>query len=253
MPKENLKEQILKTIEEKKIEPHSKSKFLVKNIGVWSLSAATLIMGSLAFAVVIFIVKDNDWSVYQEIAGSRLKFTLLIIPYAWFVLLGLLMVVTHYNVRHTKKGYRYRIPMVVLGTVVLSMTFGTVLYATGAGQVTDEVLSSQVPAYSKIMNRRHMVWKQADKGFLAGKIIIIKEPQVFELKDIKGQAWQINAIESRLHPRVQLIPGEMVRIVGMPLERVEFKAKLIIPFNPADKPFHKIKLFHNLRHPIPAD
>ena len=84
---------ILQTIKDKHIKPTPRFKFLFKSYAWTVLAFLMVVFGSLAVSVIIFYLKNEDWSLYIQAGFSQINFLLLAIPYFW-VLLSLLFI-TH--------------------------------------------------------------------------------------------------------------------------------------------------------------
>ncbi|MCK5510431.1 hypothetical protein KAI65_02720 [Candidatus Parcubacteria bacterium] len=234
MTQNNIGKKILDIIEEKKIIPRPKWQFLLKAVLTWISGIISLIIGALAFSVIIYMLKNNDWDAYMYINDSLLQFILLTLPYFWILFLIMFIFIFHYNFRHTKKGYKYRLYVVAVLSIFLSMLIGSVLYASGVGKSIDFVLSDRLPAYTKFINRRQKIWMAADEGRLGGIIINIKSEKEFELEDLEGKAWHIMCVGADIHPRAKIEVNNKIRIIGEEILKADldmgaFKAELILP------------------------
>jgi len=95
MNDKNISQKVLEAIKNQKIVPKPKWTFLLKENLMWAFGIASLIVGGLAFAVIIHMVRNNDWDVYQDISGGLLQFILLTLPYFWIVFLALFIFIAH--------------------------------------------------------------------------------------------------------------------------------------------------------------
>ena len=234
MTQKNIGKKILDMIEEKKIIPRPKWQFLLKAVLTWISGAVSLIIGALAFSVIIHILKNNDWDAYRYINDSLLQFILLTLPYFWILFLIIFIFIFHYNFKHTKKGYKYRLYIVVILSIFLSMLIGSALYAAGVGKSIDFILSDRLPVYTKFINRRQKIWTAAGEGRLGGTIINIKSEKEFELEDLEGKSWYVMFEDADIHPRVKIEVNKKIRIIGKEilgagLDIGTFNAKLILP------------------------
>ena len=234
MTQKNIGKKILNIIEEKKIIPRPKWQFLFKAVLTWVSGVIALFIGALSFSVIIHMLKNNDWDAYQYINDSLLQFVLLTLPYFWILFLIIFIFIFHYNFRNTKKGYKYRLPIVVILSIFLSMLIGSVLYAAGVGRSIDFILSDRLPVYTKFINRRQKIWTAADEGRLGGVIINIKSEKEFEFEDLEGGAWYVMRAGADIHPRVKIEVNKKIRIIGEEvfkygLDKRTFNAKLILP------------------------
>jgi len=220
---------ILQTIKQEKIKPKAKWEFLIKNSSIWFLSIICLFIGSLAFAVIVYMVKNNDWDVYKNINDSLIEFILVSLPYFWLVLLVLFITAAHYNFKHTNKGYKFPLPAIIFSSVIISIVFGSLLYSLGVGHTIDKILVEKCPACGKIMNQRNQVWTQPEKGRLAGVIIEIKDQNIFLINDLTKQQWQVISVQP-IQPQIK--PGIKIRMIGQIKEEQTFEAIKILPFQP---------------------
>lgn len=228
--KKNFAEEVVKTIKEKKITPKSKWNFLLKEYFVWFMGFISMVVGALSFAVIFFIVRTNDWDYYDQISGSMLKFVLMTLPYLWLLLLLAFGVLVYYYIRHTKKGYKFQALNIILIIFSSSIIFGGVLYAAGIGKAIDNVMYTKAPKYyEEIGNRRYKMWKDLERGMIAGQIITVNSNELFSIMDLNEKAWQVIADNAILAPRIEIAVGEKVRMIGEPISDLEFIAKVIGP------------------------
>ena len=229
MDHKDIGQKVLKIIKEKKIKPKPKWAFLLKDYSIWLISITSLIIGSLAFSVIIFLIKNNDWDVYKYINNSLLEFVILTLPYLWFVILILFIAAVYYNFEHTKKGYKYQLCTVVIGSILFSALFGALLYNFGIGQAIDEVFAEKVPFYEKFRPDRRVRWMNPDKGLLAGMIVSVDESKNFQIIDMAGNIWNIIIAENSKINDKDIEINKRVRIIGEQGEENNFIAKQILP------------------------
>lgn len=231
----NLSHKILDAIKEKKIIPKAKWTFLLKDYAILVASLLSLIIGSLAFAIIIYMVKNNDWDVYEYINDSLLGFIFVTLPYLWLVFLALFILLAYYNFKHTKKGYKFRFHFIIIGSIVISMLFGSVLYAAGVGQKIDEVFAEQIPVFHRFFNQRTQIWNQTEKGLLAGLVISVND-QSLEVIDFNRKPWTVDITETRIAPGTEIIIKRPVRIIGERIDEHNFKAWQISTKRPLNFP-----------------
>ena len=83
---ENLEAKVLGLIEKNKIKPTSKYYFSARNKAFWSLFVLSLIIGSIAFSVMIFTFTNSESEIYEITHDSIIEFILEMTPYIWIVL-----------------------------------------------------------------------------------------------------------------------------------------------------------------------
>lgn len=228
--KKDLGKKIISKIKQEKIKPEPRWKFLVKNYAIWISGILSILIGGLAFSVIMFLVLNNDWDVYNYINDSFLAFILLTLPYIWIILLGLFVVSAHYNIIHTKKGYKYKLPTVVISVVFISMFLGVLFYNIGFGQAIDETLCYSMPTYKQYVNKRVDYWNVPEEGRIMGMVIGVEENKDFKLIDLDHQSWLI-LTDTMQHPAV-IEPRMQIRIIGIKSGTSTFSAHIIKPFHP---------------------
>ena len=129
-----LAKSIIGKIKKKQIKPTPKWVFLFKRSVVWSLFGLSVLFGSMAISIILFEMRDMDYAVYKEMGSSLTGFVLLALPYFWLVLLAGFLALACYHFRHTKSGYHHNMFAIVVLSLVISIIFGTGLYATGISE-----------------------------------------------------------------------------------------------------------------------
>ena len=237
MTKRELSQAILEKIKSKHITPKPRWQFLLNDYAVWFFASFSVLLGSLAVAEIIFMMRHNDWGFYQQISGSITGFILASLPYFWIIFLLLFIGASYYNYRHTKMGYRHRFSVIMAASIILSIMGGEILYQAGIGQVVDEALGAKLPVYRHMMLPGLNIWSQPENGRLSGVILNIDEMKNFALLDPEEDIWYIATEGSKIAPQVLLKIGERIKIVGQQAEDNIFNAMDIIPFGLPGKGF----------------
>lgn len=234
----NLTEKVLKNIEQQNITPRPKWVFRLQDLAVWFSSAIFIMIGGFAFSVVIYMIKDSDWYVYQNMGSSLWGFLLLMLPYFWLIVLGILVAVANYNLKVTKKGYRFHLRTIVAFVMLASMIIGTALYYAGMGRAIDESFASRLPFYEEFvnkMNRDRRLWMRPEHGLLAGMVISVSEDGKMLVSDFNNDVWRVVSSDATILQGRALGNKQAVKIVGQQIndenaamsgEKV-FTAKLI--------------------------
>jgi len=227
-------DKVLGKIKEEKIEPRPRWQFLLKNYAFWTAFGVSIIIGGLAFCVVLDILVNNDWDIYRLAAENPWKKIFLSLPFLWIVALVLFLMAAFYYCRRTKCGYRYKaysiVGLSILGSVILGLVFH---FRFGAGRKMETLVAEKVPYYQKFYSpcSDRILWLQPEKGLLAGKIIRISSPTSFDLKDFNGFFWVVKKDESTfLLGNEPLFEEEEIRIIGKQEEEKVFRAKEIRPW-----------------------
>ena len=222
-------EKALQTIKQKKISPRSKWQCLLYNKMAWGLSFAFVIIGSLAFSVVIYMVKNNDWDMYSHLNDSLIEFIIITLPYFWIVLLILLVYLAFFSSKFTEQGYRYKLITLLSVGLLINMVLGVIFYSIGFGRIIDSYLENKVQAYHYMFINKARMWTQPEKGLLAGFIISVNKDQL-TIKDYKNNSWNIELNENVIiKGRIKIDVGLRINIIGEKQDNNNFLAKEIRP------------------------
>lgn len=228
--KNDLTNNILKTIEKQQVQPTARWIFLLKNYIIWIVALLALIVGGVSFAVVLEIMQNSGLDLYTSMGDNNVvMFLMHTLPFVWLLLVGLFIVLAYFNVRNTKRGYKYALHIVIFGSVAISAAFGTVLFATGVGDTADTVLSEKIPTYKKVMNRNDAFWHRPDDGFLQAQILATSTHNALMVIDHQQKNWEVDTEEAKVVGHIQLAPGVFVRVIGRRIDDDEFQAFKIGP------------------------
>lgn len=226
MEEKNITQEILDKIKDTK--PKPRWQFLLKDYFIWFSACLALMISSLALAVVLYMLIYNDWDVYARISGSLLEFVFLTFPYFWLLFLGIFILITYYNFRQTKKGYKYKLSKIFLVALGFNILLGIFLYNMGVGQAIDNAIARRVPFYERFINPRFHIWSQTEEGFLGGIVRDINDECII-IEDIRGNLWSIKHFNTTTPSFVRLQIGQPVRIIGEKIDSENFEMHIILP------------------------
>jgi len=237
----NLSKEILGKIAEEGIKPKPRWQFLLKDYSIWASGVLALVIGGLAMAVVIYLLRYNDWSVYSQITDSFINFILLTMPYFWLLFLGIFILIVNYNLKHTKKGYKYPLPMIVGATIFISILMGGLFYKVGLGQAIDDILGEKAPLYTKLFNRQIEMWNNPEKGRLIGMVVSKDTDTTFLLLDRSRDEWKILVSSTRTIKPETIEIGCPVKVLGKVQGEFVFKAHEVLPAGPGRSMFRHLE------------
>lgn len=222
--------EILSKIKEKKIEPKSRWRFLLKDYMVWVFFGSAILVGAMAFSVIIFLLNDNDWDIYEHLDKSFASYLLLSLPYLWIIILSLFSFLAYFNYRNTRNGYRVNPVAIVLVSVLLSVVLGGVSFGAGFGRVIDSTFSENIPYYENMIMYRQAVWNNPEKGLLSGTITEIEDNDNFYIEDNEEEDWEIKGEDILWRrPETQEV-GEKVKVIGEKEDEDTFVAEEVRPW-----------------------
>jgi hypothetical protein len=137
----------------------------------------------------------------------------------------------YYNLRHTARGYKFSFAIILLFSLFLSFSLGTLLFAIGFGKNIDDF---RRPLIGSAMMPEDKNWNDNKKGLLSGTIKSFdKDSQQFVVSLISGEELSISAVELGNRSLEQLVEGSNVRIIiAHKLGEKELVACVILPIDP---------------------
>ena len=222
-------EKALEIIKQKKISPRSKWQCLLFSRMAWGLSFVFVVIGSLAFSVVIYMEKNNDWDMHSHLGDSLPLFIIVTLPYFWIALLIVLVYLAFFSSKFTEKGYRYKLVTLLSLGLLASVVLGIIFHSVGFGRNIDTYLEDKVPVYHYMSINKAKMWTQPEKGLLAGLIISVNENRL-TIKDYTNNLWNIELAEDVIiKGRIKIELGLKINIIGEKQDDNNFLAKEIRP------------------------
>ncbi|MFA6495088.1 MAG: hypothetical protein WC246_01165 [Candidatus Paceibacterota bacterium] len=234
---------VITQIEKKHIAPRPRWIFIVRNAGTWIVSGLLIVVGAMVISAAWYSLFDNDWDVYSYGGANPFIFILQNIPYFWIAIALVLFGLVFLSFRQTREGYHYAAGAIVVGTIVISIVAGAMLFGIGAGEHVERLAYTYVPYYRGTEERHADVWMDPAHGLLAGTINHIDSTTQFTLTDLAGVRWTVIASGTQWQPDASLREGAVIKLVGTPAtDTVIFVAKEIRPWSSSSE----------YRSPLPA-
>ncbi|MFA5925962.1 MAG: hypothetical protein WC831_03420 [Parcubacteria group bacterium] len=226
-------DRVLDKIKEEKISPRPRWIFLLRDCSVWSAFIFSVIVGSLAFCIILTVAMNSDWDIYQYLGRTPFQHIIFSLPYLWIIILILFFGLAYFNYKHTKKGYQYHAFTIFGLSILSSVVFGSIFSASGIGIRIDRYLDRNIPSF-QAMNCCQInegFWVQPEKGLLGGTVKNVTDERDFNLEDFNGFVWLVHEDENTLEfDPVQIRDGEEVKIIGEKERENVFLAKEIRPW-----------------------
>ena len=227
MKKEIKKSQkLLNEINTKQIKPSPRWHFVLKNYIFWSVFLMFIILGSVAFSIILYAATESDFDLLSS-SGSKIEFLFSILPLLWILFLAIFFLVSIFGIRHTKTGYRYPLLKILSVNILLSVLLGVLFFYTGGAEKMERIFAENVPVYKSFEERMISRWSHPESGFLAGVILENRNNETILIEDFNGKQWEINIQNAVIRPRASLDLGEKTKIIGEVLEENIFAAQEI--------------------------
>jgi len=215
-----LKSSVLSRIDSEQLSPKSRLFFQSQECFVWFLWLLSVIIGAFAVAVSLFVMMHHQYAFYEATHNNFLTFMVEFLPYLWLFLLGLMLVLSIYNFRHTAKGYRYSILFIVSSSLVLSLAGGAALHLLGFGFKIDKLLGDNMMMYESQAKQEQRLWQQPEEGRLIGKQVLstLSPTTTVIFEDISGQRWQLLVSELNGEDLDTLKTKDRVKLIGQVID-----------------------------------
>lgn len=149
-----LSDAILKKLQSTGVTPTPRWHFLLKRSVFWTLAGMSVMIGSIACAVGIFVFIDNNEVLPVAMEQSQIADAAQNIPFIWLGVLILFTICAYMGFRNTRTGYRYATVKVILAVILASVMFGLVLDEFDFGRRTHEFLLSHTQFYDSMIHSR---------------------------------------------------------------------------------------------------
>lgn len=238
LPQDNqdLKNKILQKIESESLCPKSRWFFNCREGLVWLFWGLVIVVSALSVAVTTSALKYGNYAFYEATHPSFFAFALEILPYIWLIIFAVMVILAIYNIRHTKKGYRYALWKIIGGTLLLSVVTGGLFHFLGLGFVLDKELGKMSSSYTSQEKFELRFWQNPKAGRLVVELeeINTENPltEIMTLEDIRGGVWEVNVSSLSLEDLNLLNHGKQVRLIGQPTQdgEVNFHACAAFPW-----------------------
>lgn len=210
MENKDISQIVLEKIKESGMKPISRNIFNLKRVLVWFFLGFAILIGVVSFAITLTNLFNNDWYLVNKFGFT---FIFKSLPYFWFVCLIIFSILGEFYYRKTYLGYRHRVVMVIGAYIVVTVSFGLILFLFNIGEKIEEKFFNNMPIYRMVTFDKSAVWSQPDAGLISGRIISINDNSI-QIMDFNNNIWLINKNEAMIAPRVKMDVGEIIKIIG---------------------------------------
>lgn len=245
---------VLEEIEKRNAVLIPRWRVFVKRVSFWLLAVISVVTGSIAMATAIYVFFDNDFTVdhdtIQQLFIERPFIADIVssIPYIWLAALALFTLVAFIGFRHTKKGYRYSAPKVIVTSLFASLLLSVCLNTVDVGGYIHRYLVENVRMYNSLIYANEQRWTNARKGLLGGKVIRIdKSNHILVLHDFQKRIWNVDFSNADVRQKTRIAPGRVLKITGIKTGKGTFHA---IAIQNWEKKYNKRKKAHAENAPV---
>jgi hypothetical protein len=220
---------IIERIKAENIKPLPRWYFRTRNQARWLAFALSILLGAVAFSVVLFSIQQTDFNLISHLSHSRFELLLGLLPYFWLIALLFFLGMAIFSIQGSDKGYKFTILRIGSFSIGSSILLGTLFFISGGGPWLENVFMQRIPLFESIEEKKTKVWQQPEAGLLAGTISQADE-QTLQLVDLEGQHWEVSYTAVFIPPVLTLRTGERIKIVGRITSDAHFLAEEIRPW-----------------------
>ena len=222
-----LSNKILNRIKKEKVTPKPRWYFILIHTLLGTAILSSMIIGSIAVAIIIRHCTLTDWELAHQFTGGHLHSFFMFIPYIWIIFIGFSILLADLLFKHTKKGYRIEPWKIISASIVLSIIGGGLFFITKADKPIENELRKNIPPYVQWEKRRNRMFIVPEKGALAGELTEIKSDKEWILIDFKNKQWSVDVGQAKTHGENNFKPGIKIGILGKMIDEKHFQARQI--------------------------
>lgn len=235
-PKESsTADRLFERIEAESITPTPKMAFVASEWGIWLVWVLTVVFGAAALAISGYVAMSAHYAIYEATHENFLTFMVAIMPYIWVGLFALMTYISVYEIKKTKRGYRYSTVLILGSNVLFTILGAMLLHCLGLGYTLDKKLGEQIGMYMSLEKKEQMMWQTPNQGRLLGVIEPVavegREEVILNFKDIKGVLWRLSTAELSERERLLLGRAMPVRLLGTTTSEFSFHVCGVFPWD----------------------
>lgn len=203
-------------IETEKVAQVPRWQFMMSEYGIWIVWALSVLIGAVAFSVMLFVFMHAGLAFYEATHDDAAHFFIEILPYIWVIVFVLMGFFAQYNLRNTKRGYRYTVWQVLLSSLFFSFIGGAILHMLGVGYFVDMQAGKNIPIYPGLERMETKIWQAPKQGRLIGSYEDGSETKdAVTFKDAEGASWKLITWELSPIDMHNLFSEDTVRVLGI--------------------------------------
>lgn len=227
---------VLSRIELESITPTARIRFTLSEWWIWLTWAGTVVFGSAALAIFGYVALSANYALYEATHTNFFTFVIAVMPYVWIILFACMTYVAVYELKKTKRGYRYSTQFILGSSVLCTVLGAMLLHGFGVGYLLDQKLGQQLSIYMSMEKMEQKMWQMPEDGRLTGRLLIStvtkgeSASSVLNFKDNEGVVWRLGASELRPRDVALLQTGAQVRLLGTTTSAFTFHICGVFPW-----------------------
>lgn len=206
-------ERLISTIKSEGIQPIPSWRIRFGRVLAWLGYGLVVVLGGLAFSVILLSIQLTDFSVLAHLSHSRLEFLLGLLPFLWLAGLIIFLVLSIIALRRSPRGYKLNWSRLVGYNVALSILLGAFYFMAGGAQQLERAFALHMSWYQGLEERKARVWNAPEAGRLAGRIDELQD-SILTLEDFNGIRWRVDYGQAFIPPVLEPVPGDTIKLLG---------------------------------------
>jgi hypothetical protein len=206
-------ETLISKMKDQNLKPIPKWRFTLKGLTISVTLLVSVILGGLAFSVVLFSIQQLGFDLISHMSHSKIEFLLGLLPFLWIVLLIVFLIIGMISIKNSWKGYKFSPSKLLIINAAFSILLGTLFFIGGGAQWLENTFAVEIEFYESIQEKKMNMWSMPEDGFLSGTIESVNDGSL-ELVDFNNKKWTIDYQEANIPPVVLLEEGEVIKLRG---------------------------------------
>lgn len=225
----NTSNKILSRIKDENIKPIPRWRHTSRNVLLWIAFLLSVLLGAVAFSIILFSIQQIEFNLIAHMTHSRFEMWLSLLPFLWIISLIVFLFVSIFGLKKTKKGYKFSITRIVIGSAVLSILFGAGFFIGGGAKWLENRFAMNLEFYEGINEKKVKMWTLPEEGYLSGVIVSIGD-STLQMQDFESNIWTIDITEAKIFTIVKLEKDEKIKLIGQKVSALYFMAEEVRPW-----------------------
>jgi len=222
-------DQLIEKMKLQNIKPKPGWHFTSKTILFWFIFICSVLLGALAFSVVLFSIQQIDFDLLEHMSHSSFELLIGLTPLFWIISLIVFLFIAMIGIKNSKKGYKFSYSKIIAFSASLSILVGTLFFIVGGAKWLENKFSVNVGVYESVEDKKIKMWMKPEEGYLSGSIVQVHE-EYLEIKDFNDKTWTIDISHANIANAVLLEEHEKIKIIGNVVPDSNFRADYIKPW-----------------------
>jgi len=222
-----LTKKTLQAITERKIRPVPLWVEWLKNSAYWGGGIFLVALSALTMGISWHALFEIDWAAYLKVGFSWGEILFSGVPLFSLAIFIFFLWGSIFLLHHTRRGYRYSMPLLTALFLTLSVASGYFLEGSPLDEPTERFLLAAFPqTKNNLIPSAKQQWSQPERGLLGGTVLS-SDATDLQLLDSSQKLWTVDYSEAHFSPNTQPDSYEDVKVIGTQEKEDRFRAKEI--------------------------